>query len=223
MNLGTSLDSLTQDLDNAINSFVTEMKIQGIWDDGITVVGLSEFGRTLTTNTGEGSDHAWGGNAFALGGSLSGKRILGQYPDDLSTDSPINVSDRGVLIPTTPFESIWNEVAQWFGVTRSDDLNYVLPNRHSFEMFGQNSFYDDTTTSRPTMSSSPTISILPTISPSMSNLPTFDNFYGLDFEWFIPGEIFQPQTVIMGDSVRFNWSGTHDGKLGSHLLLFHER
>ena len=37
-----------------------EMKAQSIWDD-VVVVCISEFARTLMGNTGNGSDHAWGG------------------------------------------------------------------------------------------------------------------------------------------------------------------
>ena len=44
-------------MDSAIKAFVSEMKSQGIWND-ITLVSLSDFGRTLTSN-GEGTDHAW--------------------------------------------------------------------------------------------------------------------------------------------------------------------
>jgi uncharacterized protein YceK len=36
----------------------------GIWD-GVTVVTVSDFGRTLTSN-GLGTDHAWGGNHFII-------------------------------------------------------------------------------------------------------------------------------------------------------------
>jgi uncharacterized protein (DUF1501 family) len=52
-----------------------------------------------TANSGTGSDHAWGGNLFALGGSIRGKQILGEYPADINSPSTLNV-DRGRLIPT---------------------------------------------------------------------------------------------------------------------------
>jgi uncharacterized protein (DUF1501 family) len=53
-NLLSLFNSRTEDLDAAIDAFVAEMKIQGIWDEGITVVACTEFSRTLTTNTGAG-------------------------------------------------------------------------------------------------------------------------------------------------------------------------
>lgn len=39
-----------------LNSFTSEMKAQGAWDD-VTIVMVSEFARTLPGNTGAGSDH----------------------------------------------------------------------------------------------------------------------------------------------------------------------
>jgi hypothetical protein len=39
---------------------------------------------------------------------------------------------RYVLLPCSSWDSLWNGVAQWFGVTEEEDLNYVLPNRENF-------------------------------------------------------------------------------------------
>ncbi len=36
----------------ALEAFTTELKAQGVWDD-VTIVGVSEFGRTLTMNSGK--------------------------------------------------------------------------------------------------------------------------------------------------------------------------
>lgn len=57
-NLNTNFDGLTERLNAAVDAFVTEMKDQNKWDS-VTVVAVSEFARTLTTNSGSGSDHAW--------------------------------------------------------------------------------------------------------------------------------------------------------------------
>jgi hypothetical protein len=37
-----------------------------------------------------------------------------------------------LLLPCSSWDSLWNGVAQWLGVTEEDDLNYVLPNRENF-------------------------------------------------------------------------------------------
>jgi uncharacterized protein (DUF1501 family) len=35
------------------------------------------------------------------------------------------------LIPTTPWEGVWNGLAEWFGVT-SDNMSKVIPNKANF-------------------------------------------------------------------------------------------
>lgn len=114
-------------LNNALELFVEEMKAQGNFED-VTVIVTSEFGRTLTPNSGAGSDHAWGGNYFMFGGSVDGRRIHGNYPDDISATSALNLG-RGRLLPTTSWDCIWNGVSEWLGVEEDKDLDYILPNR----------------------------------------------------------------------------------------------
>ena len=93
---------------------------------------ISDFARTLTSN-GLGTDHAWGGNYFMLGGSVKGKQIHGEFPYDLDpTTSQLEVGrGRGVLIPSTPWEGMWYGIAQWFGVDE-DRMLEVVPNAANF-------------------------------------------------------------------------------------------
>lgn len=63
-----------------------------------------------------------------MGGGVKGKRILGEYPTDLSEEGPLNVG-RGRMIPTLPWESLFHGIAEWMGVT---DLGRVLPNHAKF-------------------------------------------------------------------------------------------
>ena len=79
-------------------SLAAELKAQGVWRN-VTLVAASDMGRTLSSN-GLGTDHAWGGNYFVLGGAVRGGRIVGKYPGDLTDDGPLNLG-RGRLIPTT--------------------------------------------------------------------------------------------------------------------------
>ena len=74
---------------------------------------------------------------------MKGGRILGEYPTDLSINSPLNIG-RGRLIPTTPFEAVWNGVSEWLGVDTDKDLDKVLPNRKSFpgRLFDENDLYE---------------------------------------------------------------------------------
>ena len=61
---------------------------------------VSDFGRSLTSN-GNGSDHAWGGNQFVVGGSVNGGNIFGDYPESLASDQNTDLDvGRGRVIPT---------------------------------------------------------------------------------------------------------------------------
>jgi uncharacterized protein (DUF1501 family) len=118
---------LMAELNVQLRFLVTELKAQGVWDK-VLIVGASEFGRTLRSN-GAGTDHGWGGNTFLMGGSVRGGQILGKYPSRL--DDPNLHLGNGILTPTTPWEGIWNGIAQWAGVPDSA-LDQVLPNRKNF-------------------------------------------------------------------------------------------
>jgi len=126
---GPALTALLTQIDDAIGCFKSEMDSQAIWNN-VTIVSASEFSRTLTSN-GLGTDHAWGGNHFILGGSVKGGIIHGQYPDDLTDQGTLNIG-RGRLIPTTPWEGLWNAMAEWFGVT-NQNIALVIPNIQNFE------------------------------------------------------------------------------------------
>jgi cullin-associated NEDD8-dissociated protein 1 len=114
-------------LDSSLRAFVTEMKRQNVWENVVVVV-ASEFARTLRSN-GFGTDHAWGGNTFLMGGSVRGGQILGKFPSRFD-DSDINIGN-GILIPTTPWEGMWNGISQWIGID-DNALDKVLPNRKNF-------------------------------------------------------------------------------------------
>ena len=60
------LASQFQQLNGALTPFYEEMKAKGYWNN-VTLVITSDFARTLTMNTGFGTDHAWGGQLFLDG------------------------------------------------------------------------------------------------------------------------------------------------------------
>mmetsp|Transcript_15372 Transcript_15372/g.23177 ORF Transcript_15372/g.23177 Transcript_15372/m.23177 type:complete len:343 (+) Transcript_15372:2-1030(+) len=120
------------DLNAGLKAFIDEIKSlpNNIWND-VVIVASSEFGRTLTGNSNEGTDHGWSGNNFIIGGNINGGKTFGTFPTDLTINSPLNVG-RGRLIPTMPFEAPWNAVIEWLGVTNEDEIDKILPNRRSF-------------------------------------------------------------------------------------------
>jgi uncharacterized protein (DUF1501 family) len=119
------------EVDNALSEFYTVMNEIDMLDNVVTF-SMSEFGRTLTSN-GNGTDHAWGGNAFVMGGPVRGNNFYGQYPI-LELDGNLDVGG-GVLIPTTSTDQYIAELALWYGLSPSD-LNSVLPNIGNFYTAG---------------------------------------------------------------------------------------
>jgi uncharacterized protein (DUF1501 family) len=125
---------MLDEVDTAIGAFWQAITAMGLQDSVVLFTG-SDFGRTLTSN-GRGSDHAWGGNHFVLGGPVAGRRIHGAYPSlalNPDTGAELNPLDtgRGRLIPTTSCDAYFAELALWLGVSRSN-LPLVLPNVSNF-------------------------------------------------------------------------------------------
>lgn len=118
-------------LDNGIYSFINAMNDLGL-KDNVTLMTISDFGRTLTSN-GNGTDHAWGGNSIVVGGSVNGGNVYGDYPD-LVLNNPLNLDARGRFIPTTSSDELYAELALWFGVS-INDLSYILPNIGNFHNY----------------------------------------------------------------------------------------
>lgn len=99
----------------------------------VTLFTSSDFGRTLTSN-GNGSDHAWGGNHFVVGGAVNGGLVYGAYPD-LSLTGASVVTNRGITIPGLSVDEYFAELALWFGVSPGNLAN-VLPRITSFYLPG---------------------------------------------------------------------------------------
>ena len=128
-----SQDYLFGVVNDALIEFYTVLEELGMEND-VTTFSVSEFGRTLTSN-GNGSDHAWGGHQFVMGGAVNGKEMYGQYPDLYLDSNPLNVSNRGVLIPQVSTDEYFAELALWFGLS-SSDLTTVFPNITNFYIPG---------------------------------------------------------------------------------------
>lgn len=117
-------------LSRALGEFQTALDNAGVADQVVTFTG-SDFGRTLTSN-GNGSDHAWGGHMMVMGNAVNGGHIYGEYPSlALGTGNPQDVGN-GVLIPTTAIETVYAELASWFGV-EGDSLSQLFPNLSRFD------------------------------------------------------------------------------------------
>ena len=98
----------------------------------VTTFTASDFSRSFTTN-GDGTDHAWGGHHFVMGGAVRGRDIYGQYPtlgaDVNGFSNPDNVG--GALIPTTSVDQYGATLGAWLGVGNAD-LDVIFPNLRNF-------------------------------------------------------------------------------------------
>lgn len=138
---------LLYQLDQAVAAFWSEMGVQGL-QNNVTAFTATEFARTLQTN-GSGSDHAWGGVHFALGGAVNGgklytkgsatngKGIDGAYPNlayGKMTGSNPNAFSRGQLIPGLSVDQYAATFAKWMDVSNSAStgINAIFPNLVNF-------------------------------------------------------------------------------------------
>ena len=123
----TDIGGMLGTVDNSVGALAAELKAQGVWDN-VTIVAISEFGRTLTGNA-RGTDHGWGGNYWVAGGAVRGARVLGTFPERVTEDDSDVTIGRGRVLPSTPFDAMWHGIAQWMGAR---DVSAVLPNSRRF-------------------------------------------------------------------------------------------
>jgi uncharacterized protein (DUF1501 family) len=97
-------------------------------EEEVTTFNLPDFGRSIGDN-GAGTDHAWGGPHFVLGGAVTGG-LYGTLPD-LTLGGDDDISQKGRLIPTTSMSQYLGTIVKWFG---ADDamLNGLFPERVNF-------------------------------------------------------------------------------------------
>ena len=118
---------LLTNVGGALAAFDQAMAALGM-SNQVTTFTASDFGRTLTSNA-SGSDHGWGSMQFVMGGAVRGKGFTGTAPT-YANDGPDDVG-QGRLLPAISVEQYGATLAQWFGVSASDQLA-VLPNLKNF-------------------------------------------------------------------------------------------
>jgi len=120
-----------QDVNKALTTFVNELKAQQIFESTVLIT-HSDFGRTLTPNSGAGTDHAWAGNHIIIGGGINGGKIFNEFPSSLLGGSQQDAG-RGRIIPQYPWESVMLPIGQWMGLDASQ-YSEVFPNIANFNM-----------------------------------------------------------------------------------------
>ncbi|MEJ6024275.1 DUF1501 domain-containing protein [Ramlibacter sp. PS4R-6] len=126
-----SLQELLGELSEALGAFAATMLALGV-DPNVVTFTHSEFSRTLMAagDGGDGTDHAWGGHSFVMGGAVRGGDMYGTFPQ-LQVGGPDDGSDEGRWVPTTSVDQYAATIASWLGVADAD-LETALPNLANF-------------------------------------------------------------------------------------------
>ena len=112
-------------LANRLTEF--SQSIAAFWRDlgdeaeSVTLVTMSEFGRTAKQNGTGGTDHGHGNVMFVLGGRVNGGRVYGKWPG-LETEQLYEQRDLAI---TTDFRAVLGEVLT--KTMRATDLEKVFP------------------------------------------------------------------------------------------------
>jgi uncharacterized protein (DUF1501 family) len=121
--------TLLQQLSQAVSAFYSATQELAV-DNQVTTFTASEFGRTLSPNGNDGSDHAWGNHHFIVGSGVNGGAMYGTFPS-LEFGSQNDTNTRGTMIPTTAVDQYGATLASWFGV-QSSGLASIFPNSVNF-------------------------------------------------------------------------------------------
>ena len=116
-------------IDQIVSTFIQVTQELGIFND-VTLFTASDFSRTLQMNSAGGSDHAWGGHHFVVGGAVKGRSIYGSMPN-LQIGGPNDIDGSGRFVPTTALSQYMATLASWFGVP-SASLGSIFPGLSNF-------------------------------------------------------------------------------------------
>lgn len=126
--------NLVQGLSEALDAFYTDlsMSTQGNFMNRVSVVVLSEFGRNVTGNQSNGTDHGYGNMMMALGGRVNGGQFFGEFPG-LDKASLFENQD---LNTTVDYRQVLAEaLVRRLGVS-SNQLEQVFPTLESYSPLG---------------------------------------------------------------------------------------
>jgi uncharacterized protein (DUF1501 family) len=100
--------SRIDELSRGIHALMTDLSNSGGTDHSkrLTIVVMSEFGRSFKENASRGTDHGHGNVMFVAGGSVNGGKVYGQWPG-LATEQ---LYDRRDLAITTDYRRVLSEI-----------------------------------------------------------------------------------------------------------------
>jgi uncharacterized protein (DUF1501 family) len=106
-NQGTDNGIFARNVADLSNSIAAFWKDLDVCQDDVTVMTMTEFGRTVHQNGTGGTDHGRGSCNFILGNNVGGGKVYGNVPE-LAIE---NLEDGRDLPVTTDFRSVFSDVA----------------------------------------------------------------------------------------------------------------
>ena len=125
INQGGQQQRLFAEMNDAISSFVNDLKSNGRFND-VLITTFSEFGRRVSQNASGGTDHGTANNMFFIGGGLKEKGVLNPLPD-------LNDLQDGDLKHKVDFKNVYATILKnWLNADdekilgrQSDHLSFV--------------------------------------------------------------------------------------------------
>jgi uncharacterized protein (DUF1501 family) len=116
---GTTNGLFARNLKDFSESIAAFWKDMEAYQDDVTVMTMTEFGRTVHQNGTGGTDHGRASCLFVLGNDVKGKKVYNQ----MGTLAKENLEDGRDLPVTTDFRSVFGEVAnKHLGLIKSESL-----------------------------------------------------------------------------------------------------
>ena len=107
VNQGGATGQLANRLDDFAKSIAALTQDLGDRMSDVTILTMSEFGRTARQNGNGGTDHGHATSMFVIGGDVKGKKVYGKWPGL----EPEQLNEGRDLALTTDFRSVFSEVA----------------------------------------------------------------------------------------------------------------
>ncbi|WP_234498137.1 DUF1501 domain-containing protein [Vibrio maritimus] len=119
---GKSNNGALGTLDKALGTFQAALTGAGLSEQVVTFT-MSDFGRTINSNSNNGTDHGWGSNQLVLGGSIVGHKAYGRFPEFRRGGTNANGNS---FIPELSHEQMGATFGEWLGLNEVS-MNTVFP------------------------------------------------------------------------------------------------
>jgi uncharacterized protein (DUF1501 family) len=128
---------LLRKLSDAIYSFQSDLKLQGI-EDKVLGMTFSDFGRRATSNASKGTDHGIGAPMFVFGTGIK-RQLIGTNPDLINGLIPAvpgpGVINRDIKMQVD-FRRVYSDVLNdWFGAQASNTNQVLFKNFKTTSLF----------------------------------------------------------------------------------------